>query len=358
MVVIGGGLIGWACAWELAGFDSMVTVIDDERPQAASPVAAGLLIPAGGRISRSHLKLKLESARLYPKFIEQVEREAGLYCGYHQCGTLTVAYEPGASRAVEGMVNCLNGLGVTARSLDRTECETLVPALGPEVGGGYFCDHHVVDPRCLHEALRAAALSRGVNTIRETAVLIEAEGVKLSNGTRVPSDRVLVASGAWLSELLPVDLYPVKGETLELHAPNLALSCNLVVQRENLYLAYRSPGKFVLGATEEECGFDPRPRGGTTLRERALRLIPSLVTANFNPTRVGFRPKVGDGLPIIGHLDGLFVAGSHYRNGVLLAPVTAKLVAEMILNDVVPALAKEFDPSRDTRVKNWKRETL
>lgn len=354
VLVVGGGLIGWACAWELAGRGSQVIVVDDARPQAASPVAAGLLIPAGGRISRSHLELKLESARLYPEFIEQLQSETGLDCRYHRCGTLTVAFEPGATLAVEGMVGCLNGLGLSARALDRAECRELVPSLGPEVGGGYFRDDHVVDPKTLWEALRAASLKKGVEEKRATVVSVRSNGVKLSGGGRLTGDRVLVASGAWLSELLAVELYPLKGETLELEAPDLQLACNLSVQRESLYLAYREPGKFVLGATEEECGFDPVPRGREILRDRALRLIPSLASATFGPARVGFRPKVGDGLPVLGPLDGIFVAGAHYRNGVLLAPVTAKLTAQMILDDIAPPLAQGLIPGRDTSVKSWR----
>lgn len=354
VAVVGGGLIGRACAWELSTRGHKVTVFDDARSGTASLAAAGLLIPAGGRISRSHLALKLESARLFTGFVSELSAQTGIDCRYHRCGTLTVAWEPGAVSAVSGMVGCLRGLGLDVVALSNMECRQFEPELGEEVGAGYLCPDHVVDPVALQRALSVGGEFRGVESVGTTVTSVGARGVGWEGGLERGFDRVVVASGAWMSRLLDLGVSPVKGETLEVHAPHLILARNICVQRESLYLAYREPGRYVVGATEEECGFEESGCGGDFLRARALRLLPRLDSATFGPTRMGFRPKLGDGLPLIGEADGVYVAGGHYRNGVLLAPVTAKLVCEMIETGEIPELARPFDPTRDTRKKSWK----
>lgn len=354
MLVVGGGIVGWACAWELARRGKPVTVVDRSCAQAAYKVAAGLLIPVGGKLSPSHLDLKLAAAGCFEPFVRQLEDETGMSCGYRPCGTLTVALEPGSLKAITGMVGCLKGLGVHAEVLDRPQCLALEPCLGPEVGAGYLTADHSVDPPSMVRALRAACEARGVELCEGSVVRVSPSEVKLADGKTLQAHQVLVTAGAWLQELLPVKVYPVKGETLEVSAPLLGLGRNLCVQKLSLYLAYRGGGRYVLGATEEEAGFDPQPVGADSLKEKAIRVLPELAKAEFEPSRVGFRPKVGDGLPVMGEIDGVYVAGAHYRNGVLLAPITSRLMAELLDARELPELMRPLDPARDTRKKSWK----
>lgn len=354
VLVVGGGMVGWSCAWQLAKRGRPVTVVDRPCPQAAYKVAAGLLIPVGGKLSPSHLELKVAAAECFEPFVRQLESETGMSCGYQASGTLTVALEPGAFNAITGMVGCLKGLGVVTEVLDRRQCRELEPCLGPEVGAGYLAADHSVDPQAMVRALRAACEARGVSAREGSVVRVSPSEVKLADGTALQAHQVLVTAGAWLQELLPVKVYPVKGETLEVSAPLLGLSRNLCVQKLSLYLAFRGGGHYVLGATEEEAGFDPQPVGADSLKEKAIRVLPELAKAEFGTSRVGFRPKVGDGLPVMGRLDGVYVAGAHYRNGVLLAPITSELMAELLDTGEVPELMRPLDPARDTRKKSWK----
>ena len=340
-------MIGRGIAWELGKRGVEVVLLDRESPHAAFKAAAGLLIPAGGRISRHHHALRRESAALYPAFVEELESTTGLSCGYRQCGTLTVAYEPGAKNAVTAMCGCLRGIGVEVEQLAREECLLREPALGERVGAGYLAQDHLVDPVALLAALAQAGEALGVESVHGTVVSVAPGEVRLATGDTISGDRVVVANGAWMAELLDLPVYPVKGETIQTTAhPELLNHC-LSVQKANLYLANRGDGRYVVGATEEEAGFDNSVTATTSLWERALELVPALADSHPLETRVGFRPKVGDGLPILGEFQGLLVAGAHYRNGVLQTPITGKLMAHLILTGETPELARPFSPLRD-----------
>lgn len=348
LIVVGAGLVGLSIAWRAAARGIEVTVVDDAWDRAASRVGAGLLIPAGGRVSHRHLQLRAASAERYPGFVEELLAETGLCSGYNPCGTLTLAYQSGAEAALDGLGGCLKGLGVDCQRLTADQCLELEPALSPEIGGGLLTPDHQVDPERMLLALKEACLGRIVSFIQERAARVESKLVCLAGGRRLSGDRVVVAAGAWARELVELDIFPVKGEVLHLQGPEL-VGRNLRVQREDLYVANRGDGRLVIGATEQEQGFDESRTGRELLLQRALRLLPDLKGHEVTDHRVGFRPKVADGLPLIGEFRGVVVAGAHYRNGILLAPVTADLVTEYLVEERVPELMEPFSPEREIK---------
>lgn len=349
IVVVGGGIIGRSVAWRAARGGADVVLIDSRLAQAASAVAAGLLIPAGGRISLHHLALRRRSAELYPQFVAALEEESGLECGYHAFGTLTVAYAPGADNSLDGLAGCLRGLGVAVERLSQEECRSREPQLSSEVAGGFYTADHQVDPEKMMIALEAACEKSGVTRVEERVVRVATHEVTLERGDTLPADRVVVASGAWIRKLLSVPVFPVKGEVIHLAAPPGLLRHNLVLRGEDLYVANRGDGRLVVGATEEEVGFEASVTATLALKKKIDRLLPALAACPVRETRVGFRPKVGDGLPVLGDHQGIVVAGGHYRNGILLAPVTAEVLTDYLLRGRIDPLMEPFHPTRDMR---------
>lgn len=345
VVVVGGGLIGMGVAWRAAARGLDVCLLDDAPERAASRVGAGLLIPAGGRISRNHLALRMASATRYPSFVEELLAETGLDSGYNPCGTLTVAYPPKADAALDGLHGCLVGLGVDSQRLDTNQSQIREPALAGSVVGGLVTPDHQVDSHKLLLALEEACLGRNVEFVSERALAVTEHSVTLGNGQLLDCDRVVVATGAWISDLLELPVYPVKGEVLELRGPHI-LKGNLRLQKQDLYVANRGDGRLVIGSTEEEVGFEATPKGHEVLLHRARQLLPALVDFEVTDHRVGFRPKVADGLPLLGEYEGIVVAGAHYRNGILLAPITADLISDYLVSGETSELMKPFTPTR------------
>lgn len=347
VLVLGGGLIGLGIAWRAAQKGMSVQLVDAPDPRAASRVGAGLLIRAGGRISAHHLALRNASADLFPPLVRELEELTGLDCGYNPCGLLTVAFEPGAQDSVQGLANCLRGLGVPVETLSGSGCLKREPALSERVAAGFYSDDHQVDPEKLGAALRVACDRSGVERLQGRVASLSERGGRLHDGTRLQAERVVVATGSWLGELLSLPVFPVKGEVIHLQGePNL-LRHNLTLRREELYLANRGGGRYAVGSTEEAVGFEDSVTATGTLFEKITTLVPALGKANILDSRVGFRPKVGDGLPLLGEFKGLVVAGAHYRNGILLTPITAQLITEFLETGSMPELMKSFDPCRN-----------
>lgn len=344
VAVVGGGLIGLGIAWRLAQRRCRVTVFDCHPERAASRVGAGILMPAGGRVSHDQLLLKRASAELYPDFVEELESLTGLAAGYRACGMLTVAFEPGAQEALEGLATCLTGLGVTVERLTAAECRQREPALSESVAGGLVTPDHQVDPERLLDALQGACAGAGVEFLAEEVTAVKRDSVLAVQAREF--DRVVVAGGAWLSRLLELPVFPVKGEVVHLRTRPGLLNGNLRLQKEDTYLANRGDGRVVVGSTEEEVGFDQTVTAVTQLHRRAARLVPELAQAEVLGGRAGLRPKVADGLPLLGEFHGVVVAGAHHRNGILLTPITAQVVTDLVCRSEVLELARPFSPER------------
>ncbi len=368
VVVVGGGLIGLASAWRLAQRGLAVAVIDPEPAQAASRAAAGMLAP----ITEVHygedqlLQLNLAAARRYPDFVEELEAVAGLEVGYLRCGTLTVAADPGDRAVLDDLASYLDGFGLRPEKLSGRECRKLEPMLATGVRGGLLTPHdHQVDNRRLAAALLAAAERRGVAVVRDHAAELivrtgTASGARLAGGSALAAGMVLLAAGPWSARLagLPAaaapTVRPVKGVILRLHdpAPQPSLSRNVraVVAGGHVYLVPRADGEVVVGATVEEKGFDTTIQAGAVyeLLRDAHELVPGVAEWPFSETLAGLRPGSPDNAPIVGPTDvpGLVVATGHYRNGVLLTPVTADAVASYVVDGALPGEMTPFTPDR------------
>lgn len=346
VVVVGAGVIGLATAWRLSRRGADVTLVDPQPARGASWAAAGMLAPVT-EVSFSEtdlLALNLSSARRFPDFVAALESDAGGTAGYRGTGTVVVARDTDDLAALERLGTFQSGLGLAVERLSSRALRRLEPGLAPTVRGGLLVDgDHQVDNRALLELLLAACARSGV-ALRTAAVeridvgVGAVGGVELADGTRVPAGAVVLAAG-WSSAgigglpegLLP-PLRPVKGQLLHLRTP--APLAERTIRGLDVYVVPRGDGRVVVGATMEERR-DPAVTAGAVreLLTAAFELLPGIDEAELTETAVGLRPATPDNVPAIGATDvpGLFVAAGHHRNGVLLAPLTADAIADLVL---------------------------
>lgn len=353
VLIIGGGVIGLAIAVELKLRGTGVTVLCRDFSAGASHAAAGMLAPQAERLpTGAMLELCLRSRLLYPDWTEKLEQITGLNPGYWSCGILSPVYAEatGASQNVSG--------DEVAYWLDQDAINLYQPGLSSEVvGGWWYPEDAQVESRALLRTLWIAAESLGVDIRDNISVqAIQQQqrrviGVQTSAGVYRAQHYVL-ATGAWANELLPVPVHPKKGQMLSLRVPE-ALRNNLPLQRvlyaPDIYIVPRRDGQIVIGATSEAVGFTPgnTPAGMQILLKNAIRLYPELQNYPIQELWWGFRPATPDELPILGAspCQNLTLATGHYRNGILLAPVTAQLIAELIYDQSDPLL-ENFNYSR------------
>jgi len=365
VAVVGGGVIGLAVAWRSAQRGASVRLIDPEPGSGASGVAAGMLAPVTELhyAERALLDLTLASAEAYPEFVAELERVTGLDVGYRQCGTVSVGWMGSDLAALRDLADFQRGLGLSVDVLSAAELRRLEPLLAPGLPGGVFVrGDHQVDPPRLVAALHAAAIDAGVEIVAQPAVALvhrggAVTGVRLGDGTELPAGQTVLAAGAWSALIeLPVDVplpvRPVKGQTLHLYGEP-GLLTHVVrgdVRGAPVYLVPRDDGRLVIGASSEEAGFDVRPRAGVVhdLLRDAQALLPAVAELELGEVRTGLRPGTPDNAPLLGRIgvDGLVVATGHHRNGVLLAPVTAEGIAELLLSGTTPPAWSPFDPLR------------
>jgi glycine oxidase len=367
VIVIGGGVIGLAVAWRLAQRGAQVLLLERGDPgRGTSHVAAGMLAPVSEAQPREEplLRLGIASARSYPGFAAALEEASGSDPGYLRCGTLIAARDRDEAEALERERTIRKAFGLAVRSLTPSEARRLEPALAPTIRGALeVADDHAIDPRRLTAALAEAARRAGAQ-IRTGAAVRKVElgaddafsAVQLSDGERVAGDAVVVAAGVWsagLSGLPPdvlVPIRPVKGQIMRLRDPEGAGLMTRALRLPAAYLVPRGDGRYVLGATVEERGFDTTVTAGALfeLLRDAVELVPGVSELVLDELSAGIRPGTPDNAPIIGAgaVPGLYWATGHYRHGVLLAPVTAELVAAAVLEGKVPPLGQPFSPAR------------
>ena len=326
VLVIGGGILGLAIATELRQQGATVTVLSRDFNAAAGHAAAGMLAPGAERLTGALLELSQRSLALYPDWSRKLEELTGQDTGFWPCGILNPLFSlaPASSDA-----------------LDHATIHRYQPHLNPQVvGGHWYPEEGQVDPRALLKALRVAAQELGV-TIQE-GVSADAfvqhnrhiTGLLTTNGQQQAGHYVL-AAGAWSSELLPVPVTPRKGQMASLITPSDSLyRLNRVLYGEHIYVVPRKDGRIVLGATNEDVGFIPHntPAGVAQLLNEAVRLYPPLADFPLQECWWGYRPITPDESPILGpsQCDNLTLATGHHRNGILLAPITAKLIVDSI----------------------------
>jgi glycine oxidase len=362
VVVVGGGAVGLAVAWRCAVAGAGVRVFDSSGGRGATWAAAGMLAP----VTEVHygeeplLALNLESSRRYPEFVEGLEEASGIATGYRRCGTLMVALDADENRALDELYRFQTGLGLEVQRLTGRETRAEEPGLAPGVRGGVLVPgDHQVDNRALLEALRVACERAGVAIATDHVKGIEVAGDRVQAVTTasegaVPCGTVVLAAGSWSGSIegLPPDavprVRPVKGQLLHLKGPGPLATRNL--RGVDAYLVSRPDGRLVVGATVEERGWDTSVTAGAVfeLLRAAYELLPGTAELELTETVAGLRPGSPDNAPLIGPgaVEGLLLATGHYRNGVLLLPVTADAIASCVTGEGVPSWAGPFLPAR------------
>jgi glycine oxidase len=348
VAIVGGGVIGLAVAWRAAQRGLRTVVLErGEVGSGASRVAAGMLAPTGeAAFGEDDLTaLNVASARRYPAFVEELREASGHAVSILECGTLMVARDRDEAEWLGRELAYRAEIGLPATRLRPTPARRLEPALAPTLRlAAELPGDHAIDPRALTAALAAAARNAGVEIRRAEARSVRLEGARVVGVDDIAADRVVVAAGCRSGELVPagarVPVRPVKGQILRLRDPAGPGLLARVIRMETGYLVPRGDGRYVLGATVEERGFDPHVTAGAVfeLLRDAIELVPGVAELAIEETSVGYRPGTPDNRPILGPgaIEGLHWATGHYRHGILLAPITADLVAGALAGEPVP----------------------
>ena len=362
IIVVGAGIVGCAIAHELASRGASVQIVD-ERPvgMGATQASAGVLAPfIEAREGSPLLDLTVRSLGMFDGFMERVSAESGVAVSYRRTGTLDVAETDAELRALQATADLLTRRGVPALMMDAQVVRAEEPHLGHGAIGGMLIDSHgFVAAGDLTRALAAAARRRGAQLIERSRVRrIACEfGDMIVDTDRgsLTANAVVLAAGSWSGEIAidgvnaMVPVRPVRGQLLHLGWTGTPL--RRVTWSGRCYLVPWDDGTLLVGATVEDTGFDERTTvaGVQQLLDAVCAIVPHASTAGFRSARAGLRPATADDLPVIGAsaaVPNLMYATGHYRNGVLLAPLTAQLVADaMIENRIDPMLAM-VSPSR------------
>jgi glycine oxidase len=365
-VIIGAGAIGLACAWRAAQRGLRVEVLERDEPGAgASGVAAGMLAPVGEATwgEEQLLAAALASHAAWPEFAAEVADASGMDPGYLEVGALHVALDRDEAADLRRRHELMTSLGLQADWLEATACRALEAGLHPAVAGGVHAPHESgVDPAALVRALRVACEHAGVR-IAVGAEVAEAmidgdrlAGVVTADGERHLAAATVLAAGAWsgaaewLPEAARPPVRPVKGQILTLRGPAGRPVAGRIVVTERVYLVPRADGRLVAGATVEELGFDSRVTAGGVyeLLREAYRALPDVAELEFERAVAGLRPGTPDNAPLVGPgaVEGLILATGHFRNGILLAPLTAAGIAAHLAGEDAPAELEMADPAR------------
>ncbi len=364
-IVLGGGLIGTAVSWRLAQAGLDVLLVSGERGAAASAVAAGMLAPVTEATftETALLSLNLASLGLWSDFAAEVEEASGRPAGLRQAPTLSVAYDADDAARLGAFADFLHRQGLPCEQLTSREARAVEPLLGPQLRGGLLVERDwSCDNRVLWTALQDVAHRAGVREVPAFAHRVLSgdggtEGVALADGTVLAARWVVVATGAWAAQLggipsLPVR--PVKGQILRLdpvRLPSPGVTVRAYARGSEVYLVPRESGReVVVGATAEDLGFDGRSTAGGVyeLLRDARHVLPVSAEYALAETGVGFRPGTPDNAPILGgcELEGLVLATGHYRNGVLLTPITAEVISRFVTEGKLDPVAAVFGLER------------
>jgi glycine oxidase len=385
LIVVGAGAIGLSCAWRCAQAGMSVLVLERDEPGAgASGVAAGMLAPVTEASfgEQALLRLNLEARAQWPGFAAELEEATALPTGYADSGALVVAADRDDVEELRRLHAFQLELELDAEWLPPREARRREPSLSPRIGGAIYAPQDgYVDPPSVLRALvvaleaaggelRAGADVTGIETeggrvsgvrvaARETA---PAGALRATDGETIAAGAVLIAAGAWstegalASEASAPSVRPVKGQLLELrvrsgHRP----PARHIVRTPRCYLVTRGDGRVVLGATQEEQGFDTTvtAEGVYRLLEAAWEVLPEVGELELVRARAGLRPGTPDNSPAIGpgEPDGLVWATGHHRNGIMLAPFTARAVAELLTRGELPSAFAPFHPGRFGEVR-------
>ena len=362
IVVVGAGIVGCAVAYELARRGASVDVVDMRAAgMGATQASAGILAPfIEAREDSPLLALTTRSLDLYDDFVSSVSRDSGQAIPYRRTGTFDVAVDDHGLRKLRATAGDLTRRGIAAELSDGPGARAQEPHLSDGVIGGLLIPSHgFVSAPMLTRALAGAARRHGAQIIEHASVhRIARDGTDVTIDTdrgSLTANAVVLAAGSWSGSIdiegvaVRVPVRPVRGQLLHLGWSGPPL--RRVTWSERCYLVPWEDGTLLVGATAEEAGFDERATaaGVRDLLDAACEIVPKAWTAGFLGARVGLRPASSDELPIIGAsrvLPGLMYATAHYRNGILLAPLTAALVAGALLDHRVDAAMDATSPQR------------
>jgi len=359
-VIAGGGLIGATIALELAEAGLKVALFDAREPgREASWASAGMISPApenAGMIP--FVPMSLASVALYPEFIARVERLTGMDVGYRKDGALDVILGGDAEEELSTVIALQHGVGLKARALSAEQARQMEPVLTDEIQAAIFReDEASLDTRAFMEATLKAAAAKGVEIFPGNGAKAvwksggRCQGLLLEHG-QVQAKWTVIAAGCFSARIegaapyAPV--FPAKGQMLALRCE--AVEIQRILWLEHKYLVPRNDGRIVAGSTIERTGFDHDVTAGGVeliLRE-VMKMVPGLEQARIEEIWAGLRPDSPDHLPIIGptNMDGLLMATGHFRSGILLAPITARLIREWVSTQKVSVDWERVSPMR------------
>jgi glycine oxidase len=364
-LIIGGGIIGLGIARSLAktGFRRITVVERGEAGREASYAAAGMLAPQSeSDADDAMFRLCSKSRDLYPLFAAELLAETGIDIELEQSGTLVPVFDDDDEKRASHAFAWQSAAGLKIEKLSAEEMLQMEPMLSPDVRGGLFFpnDWQVDNRKAVAALLEYARHHVAINILenKQAHELIVRSGKCI--GARCGADEffadaVIVAAGAWTSFMkicgheFPLDVEPVRGQMICFEPPER--SFRRVIFSSKGYIVPRRSGRLVAGSTAEHCGFEDRTtdEGIEKIRQNAVRVAPFLGDLAIADSWSGLRPRTNDGLPVIGKfsdIDGLFVATAHFRNGILLAPLTAEIIAAKIASGEHSAELDIFSPER------------
>jgi glycine oxidase len=363
VAIVGGGIIGATIALELARDKVTAVVLDRQQPgREASWAAAGMLSPAPDSPRDAPLvPLLRRSLQLYPEFVATIEEESGKPTGYARNGALQIFCGPNGEADRDAEIAEHRHLGLAAEPIALETAKEWEPSIGPSAAAALWLpDEATIEPRLLMDAVLNAARSHQVEIRSDCEVtgLLRVGGrcAGVMTHERIAAGNVVLAAGCYSGQILEASGFagayaptrPVRGQMLCLRSNDVSLG--RVVRSHRTYLVPRPDGRIVAGSTLEEAGFRKQvtPAGIKHILEGALELCPALGNAEVLETWSGLRPGTSDDLPIIGptEIEGLLIATGHYRNGILLAPVTAKAIRNFLARSHTDIDSQAFSPLR------------
>lgn len=353
ILILGGGIIGLGIAVELQQQGHRVTVLNRQFTEAASHAAAGMLAPQAERLTGPMLELGRRSRDLYAQWSQKIEQLSGMDVGYLPCGIFAPSETIPSDTSPQHEGTWLN----------RAQLDLYQPGLGEAiVGAWWYPEEGQVNNRNLTQALLQAAQGLGV-TLKEGITVLglqQSQGKVVSvqtNQGQFTADHYVLAAGSWSSQITPVPVSPIKGQMMALQLPNPE-TLKRVLFGDGIYLVPRQDGTLIVGATVEDVQWQPNntPQGMKYLLDKALHLFPAAKDWDIKEFWWGFRPGTPDEQPILGAspCDNLTYATGHHRNGILLTPITAKLIGDRLTTGNEDLLLKHFSYQRffETKAMN------
>lgn len=348
-IIVGGGVIGCGIAYELAKRGVNVLILErDLLGSGASYASAGMLAPLSDSTEPAALQqLGAQAFRMYPKFLEEIEEAGSMRVECMPSGIIRTAMAEEEFAALKDCEEAADELGLELQWLTGDEARKTEPLIGPDVIAATFSGGEPqLSPSRLVETLRRAATSHGAEFREHTQVVglirqgNRITGVRLADEV-IHAKTVILAMGSWscfASQWLGLDVpvYPVRGQVV--YANKLRRPLRHTVMHGMSYATPKGDGTTLLGTTLEQAGFDTRVTvaGVASIFSGILGLLPAFGDTTINHTRAGLRPWSKDNLPLLGAapgVEGVVIAAGHYRSGILLAPVTAQMIADVITKD-------------------------